>query len=272
MCGLLAISIYHLAILSDNKSMGASYRERAEQFFAEFSIGWEETSAHGSGIGFDGIEEEARVTGERIRCVLQCAQWASTRYMSIEPATSSPLLSIVSTIQGLIVTDFWHQSGDDGNEQRGSFIQAGRILKTTPFNPNPTHTVLLNILGSLPRRMADPLGRPASMQEVLATLSATASLIECCDASFASDNPGSTWRSMAVWLTKITDQFHSMISTHRPAALVVLAHWAVLVERSEHCGCWFLKGAAAAIRREINERLLAENAVIQGLVVGLEHI
>ena len=59
MCGILAISTCHLAVLTDNEIMEASYRERAVQFFAEFSIGWEEISAHGSGIGFDSAEEEA---------------------------------------------------------------------------------------------------------------------------------------------------------------------------------------------------------------------
>lgn len=172
----------------------------------------------------------------------------------------------MTTIRG-----FGVRSGDDDSQEQ-TFAQASRILNTRSasnagsfgaFPPcDNTLSTLLNHLGTLPSRMAEALGKPENTQDVLATLSAIAALVECCVTSFASDEAGTAWRAMATWLIKVPGHFNHMVSRHSRAALVVLAHWAVLVERAEHCGCWFLKGSVRKILLRIAERVPADDFAV----------
>lgn len=72
--------------------------------------------------------------------------------------------------------------------------------------------------------MAEAFGKLESARDVLATLSALAALVECCNISFASDEVGPAWRGMVIWLIKLPEYFNHMVEGHSPAALVVVAH------------------------------------------------
>ena len=277
MCGLLAVSAYHLVALEYDKTVVQIHRERAAQFLSEFSIAWEQMVA-------TGIDQETKKAGELMRCILRCAQhWALVEATpkldqgtTPESAAPSQLQSIMTTIRGFVVPDFalrpsGIRSDDDDDRQVETFAQAKRILEVrSSSDTGNIPSALLNRLRALPSRMAEAFGKPDSAQDVLATLSAIAALVECCETSFASDDTRAAWRGMATWLTKVPGYFHHMVSSHRPAALVVLAHWAeLLVERAEHCGCWYLRGAAKAILLQIVERLPADDRAVESLVRDL---
>ena len=74
---------------------------------------------------------------------------------------------------------------------------------------------------------------------------------------------------MTAWLTKVSPFFHESILRDSPAALLVLAHWVLLVDRAQRCGSWFLSGVADAIVQAVRVRLSHENEVVQGLLEGL---
>ncbi|KAF1948731.1 hypothetical protein CC80DRAFT_556077 [Byssothecium circinans] len=116
-----------------------------------------------------------------------------------EPAALSQLQSIMTTVRGFGV---W---SDDNDGQEQTFAQASKILNTRSasnagnFGGSPscdnTLSTLLDHLGTLPSRMAEALGNPENTQDVFATLSAIAALVECCVASLASDEAGIAWRA-----------------------------------------------------------------------------
>ncbi|KAK9326697.1 hypothetical protein V1520DRAFT_284757 [Lipomyces starkeyi] len=278
MCGLLAMSACHLAALADDTTIEQVHRKRSAQFLSEFSAGWEETT-----------KRDLRKAGGQIRCMLRCAHWAlaeSTLNQGIipEPAAPSQLHYIMTTVRGFVVPDFGLRPGgvrsDDEGRQEETFAQTRRILEMRSSSDagsfgafsccDNTPSALFNRLRALPSRMAEMFGKPESARDVLATLSAIAALVECCDTSFASDEVGAAWWGMTKWLIKVPDHFNYMVSRHNPAALVVLAHWAAsLVKRAEHCGCWFLRGLTKTILLQIAERLSADDHAVQSLVGSL---
>ncbi|KAF4634557.1 hypothetical protein G7Y89_g3548 [Cudoniella acicularis] len=260
MCGLLTLSACHLAALADDTVSERVHRERSAQFYSEFSTGWEEIGKRDLG------EEGAMKAGGHIKCVLRCAHWALAEFTLDQGITSpselSKLQSIMTTIRGFVVPvpepepdlALWPggvRSGDDHGKEASA---------------------LLSRLHTLPFRMAEAFGKPDNVQDVLAVLSAIAALVECYSTSFAetSDEAGAAWQGMATWLTKIPDHFNDMVLLHSPAALVVLAHWAVsLAKRAEDCGCWFLRGSAKMILLLIAERLPADDRKVQSLLPEL---
>ena len=290
MCGLLAISACHLAALADDTTIERVHRERSAQFFSRFSAGWEERTKPDLGVVVAVVEEGAKKAGGQIRSILRCAHWVFTEStldqgVLSEPASSSRLQSIMTIIRSFIVPDralcpsgVWNN--DDDDRQEITFAHASRVLKmrsssgAANFDASPsgnnTLSALLNLFSALPSRMAEMFGKPESAQDVLATLSAIAALVECSDTSFASDEVGAAWCGMATWLTKVPDHFDHMVSHHDPAALVVVAHWAAsLVKRAENCGSWFLRGSAKTILLRIAEQLPADDQAIRCLVGSL---
>ncbi|KAF2792357.1 hypothetical protein K505DRAFT_307755 [Melanomma pulvis-pyrius CBS 109.77] len=283
MCGLLALSACHLAALADDTMLERVHRERSAQFFSDFSAGWEETK-HELGVVATRIDgdDEANKAGEHIKGLLYCAHWALAE-STFDQGTPSQLQSIMATIRGVVVSEFplhhnGYQSGDSLGQEE-TFARASIILKAKSSSEagvcggfssyDNTSSVLLDRLRALPSRMTKTFGRPESVQDVLATLSAIAALAESCDISFASDEAGAAWWGMAMWLIKIPDHFNHMVSCLSLAALVVLAHWASLVQRAEYCGCWFLRGLGAKILSLIAERLPVDNLAVRSLVDGL---
>ena len=282
-CGLLAISTHHLAALTDDIITKKIHLERGKQFTSEFSIGLEQTMRCDLGQEAAEIEEEAKKTGEQIRCLLHCAQWVlSEPTFNGELAAPHQLLSIMATIQGCVVPDstllcsgIWN---DDHGRQEESFIQGFSRTSDASHGVNPhsissndnTPSVLLDLLRALPFRMAEVFGRPESAEDIFATLSAITAVAECCDISFACDETGAAWQGVATWLTNVSDHFNQMVGQDDPAALVVLAHWAaILVKRAEQVGCWLLKGSAKMIVLQITRQISVHGHTILSLVGNL---
>ena len=103
---------------------------------------------------------------------------------------------------------------------------------------------LLKRLHTLPYWMAEALDKPDSVEDFTAVLVAIHALAECCSMDSTSDEAQTVWQSMVWWLGTLSDHFRSLIAGKQPAALVVVAHWVVLLRRAERY-YWFLKGSAA---------------------------
>ncbi|KAF2689453.1 hypothetical protein K458DRAFT_291114 [Lentithecium fluviatile CBS 122367] len=251
MCGLLAISAIHLAMLTTDTDIERVHRERSAQLFSEFVAGWEMSAE---------MDENVVMAAVQLRRILRC-----TRDFIIPELVLSP--------NGML--------DDNAYTLEETFSHASRILSATSlsdagnfgasFPGDPMLSATLSRLDALPSRMTEALGRPESTGNVFIVLSAIATLVESCSGSFASDDPGMAWRAMASWLTKVPNHFHSMVSRRDPSALVVLAHWAAtLIKRAENCGCWFLRGSTEAVLRFVEQRLPRDDREIPSLIEGLE--
>ena len=280
MCGLLAISAHHLATLADDTMTKGLHRERGVQFSSEFSAGLEQTTGCDSSLEPAEIEEEAKKTGEQIRCLLHCAQWASAE-PTFDHGFVAPcqLLSIMSTVRGCVLPNStlnYRDIQNDGQERQEELFAQGFLhTRSSSRVGNPrmksfsdnTPSVLRNLLRALPFRIAEGLGKSESAQDVFTTLTAISTVVECCDISFACDEAGAAWLGVATWLANVPDHFNQMVRRQHPAALVVLAHWAAtLVKRAEHVGCWFLKGSAKTIVLQVARQLSANAPAVLGLV------
>lgn len=286
MCGLLAISAHHLVALADDTTTKLIHRKQAVQLSSEFSAGLRQTTVCDLGFEAAEIEEEAKKTGEQIKCLLDCAQWALAEPTSnCKLVAPCQLLSITSSIRGCIVPDsmlFYSGIRNDGQgRQKETFVQDILHRRNSSHGGNPhtnpssnsTPSALLNLLRALPFRIAEGLGRPESTLDVFATVSAITIMVECCDISFACDEAGAAWQGLATWLANVPNHFNQMVQSHHPAALVVLAHWgAMLVKRAEHVGCWFLKGSAKIIVLQVARQLSAKGHAVLGLVECLVDI
>ena len=280
MCGLLAISTYHLAALADDIRVKQIHLERGQQFTSEFSTGLQQTTGRNSDQEAATIEEESKKIGQQINCLLRCAQWAL-----VEPAFNEDLvaphrlLSVMAAIRGCVVPNSTlRHSGiwsDGRGRQEESSIQGflhtinashGVKPQNNSFN-DTTPSVLLGLLRALPFRMAEVFGRPEGAEDIFATLSAIMTVAECCEISFACNGTEMAWQGVATWLAQVPDHFNQMVGRDDPAALVVLAHWAaILVKRAEHVGCWLLKGSAKLIVLQITRRLSVHGHAILNLV------
>ena len=283
MCGLLAISTSHLAALTDDNMIKQIHLERGKQFSSEFSIGLEKMTGCDSGQELAEIEEEAKKTGEQIRCLLRCARWVlAEATFNDELVTPHQLLSIMTTVRGCVVPDstlYYSGMRNDGHgRQKESSIQEFLNTRNDSHGANPhsispnanTPTVLLDLLRTLPFRMVEVFGRPESAEDIFTTLSAINTVTKCCDISFACNETGAALQGVTTWLANVPDHFNQMIGRDDPAALVVLAHWAaILVKRAELVGCWLLKGSAKMIVLQITERLCVHGQTTVGLVEGL---
>lgn len=286
MCGLLAISAYHLVALTSDTMTKRTHRERGAQFSSEFSARLGQTTGCDLDLGAAEIEEEEKQTGERIKCLLHCAQWALAEPASDQELVAPcQLLSIVSTVRGCVVSDstLGHSGirNDGHGRQEELSVQGFLHTRSSSHGGNPqtnssnhkTPSVLLNLLCALPFRIAEGLGRPESAQDVFATLSAISTVIDCCDISFACDDAGAAWQGVATWLANVPDHFNQMVRRHDPPALVVLAYWAaMLVKRAERVDCWFLKGSAKIIVLQVARQLSAKGHAVFGLVECLMDI
>ena len=288
MCGLLAVSAHHLAALTDDDTITKRiHYERGTQFTSEFSAGMSsDVCLEVAEIGDEEEEKkEAKKIGEQFRCLLGCVQYAlaEPKIDCCEMAGNfCQLRSIMSVIRGCVgspdssschdnIRHGSHRRQEDlsvqGPLQTRSLPHGGILQTDTSASDNSTPSILLNLLHSLPSRLAEGLGRPDSAQDVISTLSSITILVECCDISFSSDEAGAVW----TWLINVPAHFDNMIALHRPAALVVLAHWAaVLLKRAERVGCWFLKGLARTMVVLVKRQLSVNgHEVLVRLVDGL---
>ncbi|KAH8705159.1 hypothetical protein BGW36DRAFT_284790 [Talaromyces proteolyticus] len=260
MCGVLAISASHMAARLDVETTKQMHLDRSAQFQLGFLAGWNEMKH--STVNLD--TEELK-TGAQMICIQRCCQWTLAKPNTPD---QNSLELFTASIRGCIDSNFALCSEVSGN----SFLVNASIPLVNVENENSgvgNHSppALLEHLRSLPYRMAEPLGKPDDPLDVMATLQAVETLVDCCLLTYRADEVGTVWIGMESWLRRVPRHFEEMILRRAPAALIVLGHWLVLVERAEHY-CWVLKGLAVRIMTQISGDLPEEYA-IQSLVAGL---
>jgi hypothetical protein len=269
MCGLLAVSASHLATLSKDEMAKEVHWGHAARFLQDFSAGWEVTK-NNSGLA----EVEEAKAGAQIFCIQHCCYWTSQAPALDIEAFSEPVLfqlrSVMMTIQGCVYPNFalnFATSSDDVPEDM--ILQPGTEFRGSLDTGNDSNVpfTLLERLRSLPYRMAEALEKPESARDFFDTLSAIKALVECCSLSYMYDDIKEVWMGMESWLRMLSVHYYQLVRRGNPAALIVLAHWTILVKRAEHHG-WFLKGLAAKLLRQISQELPKDRAV-QGLIENL---
>ncbi|KAJ4384462.1 hypothetical protein N0V86_000061 [Didymella sp. IMI 355093] len=271
MAGLLSLSACHRTILAHATSIAAAHHERSIDLFRAFVEGrksYTETRAADHNLE---IVTPSYLTNERgkptprkevlnqldsfIRCAHVLYSHRTTQSRTLE-ALITPIREFVP--KGTVL-------------RPDAFSRAAELMEVNEMDRDPVLSTLLDRIGSLPNRMAEPLGRPQSpegLRPVMVALSAIAALVDSCVTGFEFDE--STFCSMAAWIAGAGDEFHNMISCDDPAALIVLAHWAgSLLRRVEENGCWFMKGATDFILRKVSERLPQDQPAILELLEGL---
>lgn len=275
MCGLLAVSACHKAALANDFTCKKIHRERSTPFSLEFSATWEQRAPHDHSRNTMTWEQEVEAAAGLTQCILRCAHWMFTedkidQNESRGQSAQLQLHTLLANIRSFIVPEskivFNRLQGGDGREDAFK-LAAGILNSTTTDN---SLSIPLNRLASLPSGIAEALGRPDNVADVLATMNAIAALVNCCAIGFRSEDVGVMFLSMAMWLVEISDRFQSLIDHCNPAALVVLAHWAAyLVARAENYGCWFLRHSAKIILRCIREQL-ANNSLVLKMIENIE--
>ncbi|KAK5075644.1 hypothetical protein LTR70_010081 [Exophiala xenobiotica] len=251
MCGLLAISASHLAALAEDETTKQGHQKQSTRFLQDFSTGWKEVK-YASGEAE--VEEAKTALDQEMTSGL----------------VPFRLQSFAMTLQGCIDADSALQAAANIDDPLGeTFLRArkdsvGSSNASVSINAPPA---LLERFRNLPYRMAEALEKPDSAADFFATLSAIDLLVECCSLSYASDDVGAVWDGMESWLRRLSGHFNLMVRRRSPAALIVLAHWSLLVERAERY-CWFLRGSATKVRRQIIWEL-PEDSTVQSLVENL---
>ncbi|KAL5384974.1 hypothetical protein DPSP01_005075 [Paraphaeosphaeria sporulosa] len=281
MSGLLAIAEYHTVAFADDQAEIKTHGERARQYFSGFQAGRREASlpVRGRVHSPEDKDEERRVGGQ-IMCVLRCADWALIELELSQRVTSfnSYPFQLKNLLTNLRSFSLIERNGNV-NTPEEVFARAGQIFRrrsqSGASEENEGTIALLKRLDELPSRMSEVFGRPNDIKDVMATLAAIATLVEHYSATFTPDtnlpSPNSVWHSMVQWPSKVPEDFHFMVSRHKPAALVVVAHWvSALVFRAEKCGYWFLRGLARKLHAEIAGRLRDTEGAL-GLIEGLSY-
>ena len=208
MSGILAIGEYHASCLQSDLVLAELHREQAMHLFTRFISGREEASRITCGASRTGDTEAERRVGGQIMCVLRCAHWTSMKPLQDQVLKSVPfqLQNFVTALRSFSLVD---RGGSDGPPEE-VFARASHIFKNrmalAGWVQNDSSLALLDRLDRLPSLMTDVFGRPDNLRDVMATLSAIASLIE--HFSFACEvDPTSVETWTAVW--------HSMVSLSR---------------------------------------------------------
>ncbi|QKX59666.1 uncharacterized protein TRUGW13939_06806 [Talaromyces rugulosus] len=285
-CGLLAISAGHSIVLSVEAPTKEVHRKRYIQFLAEFSAGRE----HMIRIKEANMEKETVEIAMKLGFILQCVQGVLAGPESVlskksfcESAATFDMEYFMQTVPKFLVSHPGVHPSEARSEHKATqndpFPQATTIFKTgvsrspdniSMFSICDDQPSVINHLRTLPSRMAEVFGKPENVQDALATLSAIAVLVECCETSFASNTVETAWRCMARWLIKVPDHFNHMVSQNSPVSLVVVAYWsAFLVKRVEDSGCWFLMGSAKTILLQVVEHLSTHGYATKSLVESL---
>lgn len=275
MCGLLAISSYHLAALANDRTLEEVHRRRSVSYSLEFSATWEQqVSSESRESAFEWAAPVKTAAG-LIQCILHCADCMFKerdldQLFTSKPSAQLQLQSLLASVRNFVVADLdfslFSLEGSDNSDD--PFRLATRTLKMIPSNG--ALSAPLNRLALLPSRIADALGRPDHLPDVLATLNAIAILVNCCATGFLFQDAEVSFLAMVSWLIKVPDQFQILMYQGSPAALVVVAHWAAyLVKHAEDCGCWFLRNYAYAMIRCIREQV-AGNEKVMSLLDVLE--
>jgi len=205
---------------------------------------------------------------DQIESILQCA--LDTSRISSN-TLKLDLMSLVDSMRRLVTTTQPLQSSnlprtEFENLQHDPFDRADQLMDMTVHEAGLS--AILHRLNALPTLMAEVLGRPEDLRDVVVALSAITTLIDSCVAGFEAEE-ATIW-AMATWLSKVAVEFHEMTAKNDPAALVILAHWAAsLVRKAKEQGCWFLKGASELVLTKVAECLPPDRPAIRKLVEGL---
>lgn len=205
MSGLLAISEYHASMLTKGTAVTKSHREQALLLFDSFITGRRESSKHVCGTPLDIEQEEERRVGGQLMCILRCTHWALTTEPMLDRNFTSFPFKIQNFITALRSFSLVERVGNDSTPEK-VFARASRVFKEgSKEGYNEKAIALLRRFDQLPSHMSDFFGRPNSVKDTLATLTAIASLVEHYSASFATDSATSS--PTVVW--------HSMVSLPR---------------------------------------------------------
>ncbi|THX62013.1 hypothetical protein D6D06_00224 [Aureobasidium pullulans] len=263
MYGVLALAASHLSCLTDDAAAKQTHRQIAAHFLYDFYPGLDQESGLGKASASEAGNTPLEM-GEQVRCLLACAKQAlpGPCPWATEPlAISSEFQSLISSIRNCVVrsrNDFLTSPAPQSDEQR------------TTQQDGSMPTAMANALRKLPFRLAGCTNRPDDPQDVVTSMTAIANLFESCKLSFGQDNMKVSWQSMAGWLLKMSQHFERMVVRSDPVALVVVAHWTILlVTRAQQLGCWFLTGVAEAILRQISGQLSANNQPALALIEDL---
>lgn len=267
MCGLLALSASHQAVLSEDEAAKRMHLERSGLYLRGFSPDCEKLKCD-----FGVAELEELRMGSQMICIQQCLHYSSTAFMvstnKLVPEAFD-LRAFVSVVQGCAdqhaALRFAVRSTEPFAEESIKPIKDIESLRGGNLGTIPS--VLRDRLSVLPFRMAEVLEKPDTAPDFFATASAIEALVVCWSLSYSSDDPKAKREAMTLWLSVLPDHFSHMLYNQSYAALIVLAHWAVLVERVEH-GCWFLKGSATKILDHVSNELPRLER-IQSLIRGL---
>lgn len=283
MCGVLALSAFHLAMFSDGMAIEGPHWEHAAAFCVEFTKEWQEVTMRDMGL----VDKETEIAGQHLERLLRITSLNSRGVMQgffPEVTGFSRLQVLISDIGSLVPSD--SAPDPDGLQNTQDNTQTKSVDNSSvSMSHRDTLARPLNRLRALPARLTAALGppEPDHLEEVLHTLTAIAVLIECFAISFALEDASindtdyqagekiskGAWKGMSMWLTKVSPTFYESIWRDNPASLVVLAHWALLVGRAERRGYWFLSGAADMIVSEVKDRLEKEDEAVQSLIEGL---
>lgn len=276
MCGILAISAYHLATLEDEITARRNHCERATKFHCEFFAGFNMMTNDDTNIRATEAFQKERKAGKQIRSILNCTKWTLNGFNMSQETTQgtanlSQLQSILRDIESTVSPDSATPACIEQSRVEGS---QRALDKNGSLESEDSHTMLLNRIDMLPYRMAEIFGRPDHGQDAPAILLAIGTLSKCYIDSLESDGLSGAWQCMAAWLIKIPDHFNRMVSHQNSAALVVLAYWAaILVRRAENCGSWFIHGFSKKALLQIREHLstdYAAQALVQDMMERAE--
>ena len=106
------------------------------------------------------------------------------------------------------------------------------------LNPEDPHLAILNPLISSDLGVS-PSGADDTSQ---ASSNALYLLRRCFAMLFLASKPVSILRTLYIWVESISNTYLEALSELRPEALVVLAHWCIMLKRAETT--WYLQGSA----------------------------
>ncbi|EXJ94900.1 hypothetical protein A1O1_00018 [Capronia coronata CBS 617.96] len=92
--------------------------------------------------------------------------------------------------------------------------------------------------------------------DVLETYREAASELALAFACSRSAQVFTTWDVLRIWPVRVSDKFMTLLKARHPAALILLAHYALLLERIE--SAWYFKGRATRLISSISRKLPLE--------------
>ncbi|XWX00116.1 hypothetical protein V2A60_008133 [Cordyceps javanica] len=255
MCAVLAMAATHKCVQSSDPERQQMHSDRAMQFQTEFLGAWPTQQ---------GVVDRSTIElGAQIRCIQRLCQITCPSPIRKYELGRLEWSLLTKTIRGCqdpsvaILTAPYPSPYPISPAMKAvkSSILAASVANRAP----PT---LVKSLRELPFRMAVALSKPDSQEDLVAVVSAIETLMDCYIISYSADDDGGTaaWLGMECWLREVPDRFNDMLSQQVPAALIVLAHWCLLVKRVES-HYWFLEGLEDKIVRGILNQVPNDDSI-----------